>query len=184
MGLGLADIDAGWSIERRVKLGISLVPEGRQLFSSLSVKDNLALGAYLRHRKEKKEIQSDYISFMELFPVLEKRMSQLAGTLSGGEQQMLAMARALMSGAKLLLADEPSIGLAPIVIREMMTVLKQLRKRGVTILLAEQNAQEALRIADRGYVIELGRNTIAGYSDSLLNDERVRAAYLGGKIRV
>lgn len=174
----------GLRAEKIVKLGLSFVPEGRQLFYSMTVTDNLALGAYHRNSRERKEIRKDYSAIFERFPVLKERASQLAGTLSGGEQQMLAIGRGLMSNPKLLLLDEPSLGLAPLLVRELMAVLAALRKEGVTILFAEQNAREALCIADRGYVMEIGRKTLEGQTDFLLSNKAVRAAYLGGKRRV
>lgn len=165
---------------RIVSLGISLVPEGRQIFPSLSVFDNLQLGGYIRlSRGERKSIQKDLEFVFELFPVLKERRSQQAGTLSGGEQQMLAIGRALMSKPKLLLLDEPSMGLAPKVIRSIFEVLKDLHKNGLTILLVEQDAKIALSIADRGYVLQTGRIMLEDKASSLIDNEEVRAIYFG-----
>ncbi|MFA6450098.1 MAG: ABC transporter ATP-binding protein [bacterium] len=163
-----------------VKRGISQVPEGRQVFSSLSVRDNLLLGAYHRARSAgKAEINEDIKLAEELFPILKERFSQSAGTLSGGEQQMLAIARSLMARPKILLLDEPSMGLAPIIVSGIFKTLKRLRGEGVTILLIEQNARAALSIADRGYVLETGRVAIDGSVEELLENKAVKRAYLG-----
>jgi branched-chain amino acid transport system ATP-binding protein len=168
---------------RIVKLGISQVPEGRQLFKELSVEDNLELGAYLRYRsrEDKTTIHKDMEHVLTtLFPQLQKRRKQLAGTMSGGEQQMLAIGRALMANPKLLLLDEPSMGLAPMVFQEIFLVLNQLRKeKGTTILLVEQNAKAALKLADRGYVLETGKVILEGSSDELMDNAEVKRAYLG-----
>ncbi len=169
------------SPEKVVRAGISQVPERRQVFSTLNVLDNLLLGAYLRHGKEaKEEIEKDLDFVFEIFPVLKKRQKQTGGTLSGGEQQMLALGRGLMASPKLLLMDEPSLGLAPLLVREIFRVAGELRERGTTILLVEQNARAALRLADRGYVLETGRVVVEGPCEELLDDERVQKAYLGG----
>jgi len=163
-----------------VKQGISLVPEGRQLFTPLSVMDNLILGAYQRYeRKNKDNIEADLDRVFHFFPILKERRKQLAGTLSGGEQQMLAIARALMSKPKLLLLDEPSMGLAPKVVKEIFRIILELQKEGTTIFLVEQNAKMALGIANRGYVIETGRIVIQGSSQELLGNKEIRRAYLG-----
>jgi len=168
------------SPENIVKLGISQVPEGRQVFSPLSVWDNLLLGAYLRHsRKNKSEIYSNLDEIFELFPILKERQKQPAGTLSGGEQQMLAIGRALMSKPKLLLLDEPSMGLAPMITNDIFKTITSLRETGTTILLVEQNARAALKIADRGYVMETGQIVLQGLSDELLENQEVKRAYLG-----
>jgi branched-chain amino acid transport system ATP-binding protein len=169
------------SAEKVVRVGISQVPERRQVFSTLNVLDNLLLGAYLRHRKEPRaQIEKDLDFVFQIFPVLRERQTQMGGTLSGGEQQMLALGRGLMAKPKLLLLDEPSLGLAPLLVREIFRVAGELREHGTTILLVEQNARAALRLADRGYVLETGKVVVEGASDELLEDERVQTAYLGG----
>lgn len=166
--------------ERIVRLGISQVPEGRQVFASLSVKDNLILGAYHRYtRKMKKDIAKDLDIVFELFPILRERIKQKAGTLSGGEQQMLAIGRALMSKPKLLLLDEPSMGLAPLIIKEIFSKIKGLGKEGTTILLVEQNAKAALNIAERGYVMETGKIVFQETTAQLKENREVQRAYLG-----
>jgi branched-chain amino acid transport system ATP-binding protein len=163
-----------------VSLGISQVPEGRQLFSHLTVLDNLHLGAYLYHnRKFKAEIEEKLDWIFNLFPILRKRAKQLAGTMSGGEQQMVAIARALMSRPKLLLLDEPSMGLAPLFVHEIFKVIRRLNDQGTTILLVEQNARVALQIAQYGYVLETGCVALEGRAQDLLADNKVRRAYLG-----
>jgi len=161
-----------------VALGISQVPERRQIFSTLSVRDNLLLGAYLRQRK-KQEVAQDLDSVFCLFPVLREREQQLAGTLSGGEQQMLAIGRGLMARPRLLLLDEPSLGLAPLLVAEIFRTLEQLRQQGTTILLVEQNARQALEISERAYVLETGRIELSGRSKELIANEEVKKAYLG-----
>jgi branched-chain amino acid transport system ATP-binding protein len=161
---------------RRVSLGLSQVPEGRQVFGSLSVADNLRLGAVTRRDDA---VKTDLDSIYTMFPILAEKMHAPAGTLSGGQQQMLAIGRALMARPKLILLDEPSLGLAPKLVDQIFDVIADFRRRGLTVLLVEQNANAALAIADRGYVLETGRITIAGRGDELLNDPRVRAAYLG-----
>lgn len=169
-----------FSPQRIVKSGISLVPKGKQLFTSLSVMDNLILGAYQRfQRKNKMQIQIDLENIFHIFPILKERRRQLAGTLSGGEQQMLAIGRALMSKPKLLLLDEPSLGLAPMVTREIFRVVLKLKQEGVTIFLVEQNAKVAMTLADRGYVIETGKIVTEGTSEELLKNQEVVRAYLG-----
>jgi branched-chain amino acid transport system ATP-binding protein len=168
------------SPEKIVKLGISQVPEGRQIFNHHSVADNLELGAYLRHRAGKRrEIKDDLEKVYGMFPILAERRKQMAGTLSGGEQQMLAIGRALMAKPKLLLLDEPSMGLAPKVVRDIFEAVLRLSKQGATILLVEQNARAALAISDRGYVLETGRLVLQGEAKELINDPEVRRAYLG-----
>ena len=161
-----------------VKLGIIQVPEGRRVFADLTVLENLEMGAYLR--KDKKEIQADYHRVYQSFPILSQRRSQTAGTLSGGEQQMLAMGRALMSKPRLLLLDEPSMGLAPIFVKEIFSIIKEINANGTTILLVEQNAKMALSIADRAYVLENGLIVETGSAEELMNLESVKKAYLGG----
>ncbi len=161
-----------------VALGISHCPEGRQLFGGLTVKENLILGAYLR--KDKKEIEEDMERVFELFPILKERINQKAGTLSGGEQEMLAIARALMSRPRLLLLDEPSLGLAPLVVERIFETITEVRSSGTTVLLVEQNANMALEIADRGYVLETGKIVLSGDAKSLRENEEVKRAYLGG----
>lgn len=165
--------------EKMVRRGISLVPERREIFSSLSVLDNLLLGAYHRYRSNKATIAKDVQEILEIFPALNGREKELAGTLSGGLQQMLAIGRALMARPGLLLLDEPSTGLAPLVVREIMAILAQLKKTGVTIILVEQNTQAALKVADQALVMERGMITISGSPEELLSDTRVQQAYLG-----
>ena len=163
-----------------VQRGISLVPEGRMIFPPISVLDNLKLGAYTRYRKkDHKAVAEDLDMVLELFPVLKDRASQAAGTLSGGEQQMLAIGRALMARPSLLLLDEPSMGLAPLLVEKILKTLVKLRENGLTILLVEQNAQAALKISDRGYVLETGRIVLQGLAEDLLADDEVKRAYLG-----
>jgi branched-chain amino acid transport system ATP-binding protein len=161
-----------------VAKGISQVPEGRRVFANMTVTENLDLGAYLR--KDKAEIKKDMERVFELFPRLNERKTQLSGTLSGGEQQMLAMGRALMSRPKLLLLDEPSMGLAPILVKQIFSIIEEINKTGTTILLVEQNAHMALSIAHRAYVLETGRIVLSGSADELAASEEVRKAYLGG----
>ena len=158
--------------------GLAQVPEGRRIFAQLSVEDNLEMGAYLR--TDKIGIERDLENIYNKFPRLKERKHQLAGTLSGGEQQMLAMGRALMSTPKLLLLDEPSMGLAPIFIQEIFDIIQDIQKQGTTVLLIEQNANKALAIADRGYVLETGKVVLTGTGKELLASEEVRKAYLGG----
>jgi branched-chain amino acid transport system ATP-binding protein len=160
-----------------VKEGMTLVPEGRHVFPRTSVQDNLLLGAY--YRRDKSEVKKDLNRIYEMFPRLQERRRQLAGTLSGGEQQMLATARALMSRPKMLLLDEPSMGLAPIIVDQIFDTIVQINKEGTTILLVEQNANQALRIADRGYVLETGEKTMEDAADKLLANDQIREAYLG-----
>ena len=163
---------------RRTGMGVALSPEGRGVFSDQSVRDNLLLGAYSK-KSDPGRTELKIKQYFELFPRLKERQEQLAGTLSGGEQQMLAIARALMSEPKLLLLDEPSLGLAPLIIRDIFNTIRALRETGLTILLVEQMANQALGVADRAYVLETGRVTLQGKGCDLLNDPKVRAAYLG-----
>lgn len=164
---------------QRVAMNISQVPEGRRIFPAMSVFENLELGAYLR--KDKTEIKKDIENTYELFPILRDRKKQTAGTLSGGEQQMLAMARALMSRPKILLLDEPSMGLAPLLVKEIFNIIKNINEAGTTILLVEQNAKMALSIANRAYVIETGSIVMSGSGTELVNSEEIQKAYLGGE---
>ena len=183
--LSFARQDIGASAAEAVAArGCVLVPEGRQIFAELTVRENLELGAYLRWRREGRSIvEKDYGDVCRLFPILAKRRGQAAGTLSGGEQQMLALGRALMARPRLLMLDEPSIGLAPLVVREIMDVIVELRKQGKTFLLVEQNARAALSIADRGYVMETGRIMLEGTAGELSDNHDVRRAYLGKEYR-
>lgn len=160
-----------------VNLGISQVPEGRRVFAQLSVLENLKLGAFIR--KDKDGIEEDLRNIYERFPRLEERRNQLAGTLSGGEQQMLAMGRALMSRPRIILMDEPSMGLSPIYVSEIFDIIKSINKDGTTVLLVEQNAKKALSIADRAYVLETGKIALSGDAKSLMNNDTVKKAYLG-----
>ncbi|PLX47687.1 MAG: branched-chain amino acid ABC transporter ATP-binding protein [Desulfobulbaceae bacterium] len=163
-----------------VKLGCSLVPEGRQVFATLSVTDNLILGGYVQYKRDRHyNRQAELAAIYDIFPVLHDRREQLAGTLSGGEQQMLAMGRALMAGPKLIMMDEPSTGLAPLIVKEIFKIIIRLRQAGNTVLLVEQNAKAALGIADRGYVLETGKIILQGPADDLLNNADVQRAYLG-----
>jgi len=161
-----------------VKTGLIQVPEGRRIFSNLTVRENLEMGAYTR--KDKAGIKADMENVFELFPRLKERLRQVAGTLSGGEQQMLAMGRALMAKPKLLLLDEPSMGLAPILVDEIFSIIQKINKDGTTILLVEQNAFKALSIADRAYILETGNIVKTGAASDLISDDSVRSAYLGG----
>jgi branched-chain amino acid transport system ATP-binding protein len=175
---------AGLPGERILRLGIGQVPEGRQIFAPLTVMDNLTLGAYVRFkREEKNEVLRDLQAIFELFPVLKERQKQRAGTLSGGEQQMVAIGRTLMARPKLLLLDEPSMGLAPRVVTDIFKAIQTLRTRGATIFLVEQNAKAALKVADRGYIIETGRIILEGETEDLLNNKEVQRAYLGKEYR-
>lgn len=160
-----------------VKMGIALVPEGRRIFPNLTVHENLMMAAYSRTNRD--QIKRDLEFVFQLFPRLEERLKQPGGTLSGGEQQMLALARGLMSRPKLLMLDEPSLGLAPLLVREVFQVIQRIREEGVTVLLIEQNALGALKIADYGYVIETGRIVLEGDGSTLLNNDGVKKAYLG-----
>jgi branched-chain amino acid transport system ATP-binding protein len=169
---------AGKPAQNIVKLGISQVPEGRRVFAHMTVLENLDLGAYLR--SDSKEIKADMEMVFTRFPRLAERRSQLAGTLSGGEQQMLAMGRALMSRPRILLLDEPSMGLAPLLVKEIFSIVKDINETGTTILLVEQNAHMALSIANKAYVLETGRVTLSGDAKELAASEEIRKAYLGG----
>ncbi|TAL25246.1 MAG: ABC transporter ATP-binding protein [Nitrospirae bacterium] len=165
-----------------VEMGISHVPEGRRIFSRLTVKENLEIGAYTKKSKFKNQnskLKKQYEKIFEMFPVLKERQKQMGGTLSGGEQQMLAISRALMSGPKLLILDEPSLGLAPIIVSRIFRAIREINHEGVTILLVEQNAHAALNLSNRGYVLESGKITMHGMGKELLNDEQVKKAYLG-----
>ena len=161
-----------------VSLGLAQVPEGRRVFAQQTVEENLVLGAYTR--RDKSGIEEDQERVFDLFPRLKERRTQLAGTLSGGEQQMLAMGRALMAKPKLVLMDEPSMGLSPLLVKEIFHIIEDINKQGTTVLLVEQNARMALAIADRAYVLETGKITLEGTGEELAKDERVRKAYLGG----
>ena len=165
----------GISADRNVRAGLCLVPEGRGVFASMNVNDNLLLGAYHNMRNVEKNLRRVF----DWFPILEKRKNQIAKTLSGGERQMLAIGRALMSAPSLIMVDEPSIGLAPLVVNDIFTILKKLNQEGYAILLSEQNAFKALKCAHRGYVLETGTVTLSGTADELLRDPGVREAYLG-----
>ena len=167
----------GKSTNEIVKGGIALVPEGRQVFATLSVYDNLMAGAYIR--SDAKQIQEDIKKYCSRFPILGQRLNQRAGYMSGGEQQMLALARALMSRPKIMLLDEPSLGLEPVVIKEVYGIIEEIRREGTTIFLVEQNAKRALSVADRAYVLVNGEITLTGSGEELLNNDVVRQAYLG-----
>ncbi len=167
----------GKSIDKIIGSGIALSPEGRRVFPDMTVLENLKIGAYLR--KDKDGIEKDIQWVYDLFPRLKERSWQLAGTLSGGEQQMLAVGRALMSRPKLMMLDEPSLGLAPLVVQDIFSIIREINRQGVTVLLIEQNANMALKIADYGYVLETGTITMTGTGAELLANEKVREAYLG-----
>lgn len=166
------------SPQDRVRMGISLAPEGRRIFSSMTVLENLELGAYLR--RDNAEIKKDISMVYERFPILKERRKQAAGTLSGGEQQMLAIGRALMSRPRLLCLDEPSMGLAPLLVQEIFDIIRDINQKGTTILLVEQNASMALQIANRAYVMETGTITLSGTGTELMRSEDIKKAYLGG----
>ena len=170
-----------FNAQQVVAEGIAMVPEGRRVFDNLTVKENLKIGAYLR--KDKDEIESGIEDIYQRFPRLKEREWQLAGTLSGGEQQMLAVGRAMMARPKLLMMDEPSLGLAPLVVKDIFSIIRDLKSEGITILLIEQNANAALRCADQAYVLETGSITMSGTGAELLADQRVRDAYLGSTAR-
>ena len=163
---------------RIVELGVAHVPEGRGIFANLTVLENLTLATW--SRKDRQNLRQEYGRVFDIFPRLRERQSQLAGTLSGGEQQMLAVGRALMTRGRLLLLDEPSMGLAPVLVREIFQTLREINATGTTILLVEQNARQALKLAHRGYVLETGRLTVAGPANELMDNPSVKAAYLGG----
>jgi branched-chain amino acid transport system ATP-binding protein len=166
--------------ERIVYSGCSLVPEGRQVFPAMPVKENLLVGAYVQFKRgNRQDVEEDLEHVYGLFPVLRQRERQLAGTLSGGEQQMLSMARALMARPKLIMLDEPSMGLAPLMVKEIFNIIKMIRAQGNTVLLVEQNARSALKIANRGYVLETGRIILEGEAGDLLANREVQRAYLG-----
>jgi branched-chain amino acid transport system ATP-binding protein len=166
--------------ERIVSRGCSLVPEGRQVFATMPVRENLLLGAYVQYRRGNHDrVRQDLDHVYSLFPVLKQRERQLAGTLSGGEQQMLAIGRSLMARPSLIMLDEPSMGLAPIIVRDIFAIIRRLRDEGKTVLLVEQNARSALRIANRGYVLETGRIILEGASEDLLANREIQRAYLG-----
>ncbi|HEY5293252.1 MAG TPA: ABC transporter ATP-binding protein [Burkholderiales bacterium] len=165
--------------EQRVSRGLCLVPERRELFAAMTVEDNLVLGAFHRYRKRDKTIAADFEQVYQLFPRLQERRRQLAGTLSGGERQMLALGRALMSRPRLLMLDEPSLGLAPLIVRDIFRVIAGLRETGVSVLLVEQNARAALQVADYGYVLETGEIVLEGPSAELASNPRVIESYLG-----
>ncbi len=172
---------AGLPANRIVGLGVSQVPEGRQIFAHLTVRDNINLGAYLYFkRRNRLDIKERIEDIYQIFPVLEQRAKQIAGTLSGGEQQMLAVARALMGRPELLLMDEPSMGIAPLIVREIFNVIKQLNESGTTILLVEQNAKAALKVAHHSYVLERGEIVLEGLAKELLDNPKVKEVYLGG----
>ncbi len=175
--LGSRQIDV--EVESRVAVGMNLVPEKRELFSEMSVEDNLLLGAFVRRRAGFRDELETMAEVFATFPRLKERRSQRAGTLSGGERQMLAVGRALMAKPKLLLLDEPSLGLAPLIVREIFRVIAQLKRQGVAILLVEQNAHAALQVADYGYVLEMGEVALEGTSQDLAGNPRVVASYLG-----
>ncbi|WP_405383016.1 ABC transporter ATP-binding protein [Phascolarctobacterium sp.] len=169
----------GLNSQKIVENGITLVPEGRRVFPNLTVLENLQIGAYMR--KDKEEIEKDIRWIYDLFPRLEERSWQMAGTLSGGEQQMLAVGRALMCRPKVLMMDEPSLGLAPLIIKDIFKIIQEINKQGMTVLLIEQNANMALKVADVAYVLETGRITMSGTGKELLENPDIKAAYLGKK---
>ncbi|HRU41624.1 MAG TPA: ABC transporter ATP-binding protein, partial [Candidatus Diapherotrites archaeon] len=169
----------GFNPSKIVKMGICQVPEGRLVFANLTVRDNLIMGAYLR--KDKNEIKKDLEKVYSLFPRLQEREKQVAGTLSGGEQQMLAMGRGLMSSPDIMLLDEPSLGLAPLLVQTVFDIILDIRKMGKTILLVEQNAYKALSIADRAYVLEQGKMSASGRASDIASDPKIQEAYLGTK---
>lgn len=169
----------GMKPHQLVKEGLALVPEGRQVLAPMTVLENLELGAY--QRNDRQGIQQDIEKMFAWFPILKERIDQLAGTMSGGQQQMLAIARALMSRPKLLLLDEPSMGLAPIIVSDIFKVIQQINQEGTTVLIVEQNVRQVLKIADYGYVLESGQIVLSGEAQDLLHNDRVKEAYLGGK---
>ena len=167
----------GWTTAERVRAGVSMVPENRRLFKRMSVRENLEIGAYLREDKE--NLEGDLEHIFDLFPRVKERLNQKAGTLSGGEQQMVAMGRALMARPKVLLMDEPSMGLAPVLVAQNFEIIDQINKAGTTVFMVEQNANMALSIADRGYVLQTGEIVLNDTSQALLNNPQMRQAYLG-----
>jgi branched-chain amino acid transport system ATP-binding protein len=168
------------SPEKIVFLGCSLVPEGRQVFAPMTVRENLLLGGYVQFkRKKRNEVDGDLEKIFHMFPILKEREEQLAGTLSGGEQQMLAIGRALMARPKVIMMDEPSMGLAPLIVKDIFSIIRKLRDEGNTVLLVEQNAKAALCIADRGYILETGRIILEEKAEDLLSNRDVQRAYLG-----
>jgi branched-chain amino acid transport system ATP-binding protein len=167
----------GWTTAERVKAGVSMVPENRRLFKRMTVRENLEIGAYLREDKENFEADMEHI--FELFPRVKERLNQKAGTLSGGEQQMVAMGRALMAKPKVLLMDEPSMGLAPVLVAQNFEIIDQINKAGTTVFMVEQNANMALSIADRGYVLQTGQVVLSDTAEALLKNPQMRKAYLG-----
>ena len=177
INFGGADLGAV-PAHRIVEMGVAHVPEGRGIFANLTVLENLTLATW--SRKDRQNLRQEYQHVFDLFPRLAERQGQLAGTLSGGEQQMLAVGRALMTRGRLLLLDEPSMGLAPVLVREIFQTLREINAAGTTILLVEQNARQALKLAHRGYVLETGRLTVAGPANDLMDNPSVKAAYLGG----
>ena len=173
---------SGMSSHRIVKMGIAHIPAGRQIFAPMSVLDNLKLGAYLR--KDKEQVSADLANIYQHFPILKGRYNQAGGSLSGGEQQMLAVGRALMAAPKLLLMDEPSIGLSPILVAEVANIIRDINKQGISILLVEQNARMALKLANRAYILQVGSIALEGKADELVNNEEIIKAYLGGGKRL
>lgn len=169
----------GTPAEDMVRYGLAHIPERRQLFAEMTVEENLRLGAYTRYRRSRQEVERDLERVFELFPILRERRRQQAGTLSGGEQQMVAIGRGLMSAPRVLLLDEPSLGLAPIIARQLFESFSQLRDQGIAILLIEENARQALRVADRGYLLLSGQIILAGQAQDLINDALVQQIYLG-----
>ncbi len=167
----------GWTTADRVKAGVSMVPENKRLFKRMTVKENLEIGAYLR--KDDENFEKDLEDIFEMFPRVKERLSQKAGTLSGGEQQMVAMGRALMARPKVLLMDEPSMGLAPVLVAQNFEIINQINKAGTTVFMVEQNANMALSIADRGYVLQTGQIVLSDTAEGLLNNPQMRQAYLG-----
>ncbi|MGH7482198.1 MAG: ABC transporter ATP-binding protein, partial [Longimicrobiales bacterium] len=165
-----------WSTARRVGSGLTMVPENRRLFKRMTVRENLEIGAYLRHGQD---LDADYDRVFEMFPRVKERLNQRAGTLSGGEQQMVAMGRALMARPKVLLMDEPSMGLAPLLVAQNFEIIEQINKTGTTVFMVEQNANMALSVADRGYVLQTGRIVLSDTSQALLANPQMRQAYLG-----